>query len=141
MLVTRNSMTVRTETELGLTVLNLGCQSYFTLEDEKLARLQADLKDVASDLRTSEVLVIDLSGVEMFGSAFMRILIEQINVLKSRGIEVMLCDDQSGLLRLFGLDRLVTVIPNIKCAREIVLQRRKPLRGPTRTPQSDFVWC
>lgn len=51
-------------------------------------------------------LIIDLSRVEAFGSAFVNLLIETSLRLQTRGARLTIWNDGSGLIRRLGLDRL-----------------------------------
>jgi len=84
-------------------------ESYGSLQDAELESLQMELQDLNAALESARNVIVDLSEVPIFGSAFLRILFDQLAPLKMLGIQVTLCGDQTGLLSLTAMNRWLTV--------------------------------
>ena len=81
---------------------------YGSLHETELATLQSDLADVNETLESVRNVVVDLSELTMFGSAFLQILFDQIAPVKMLGIKVALCGDKTGLLALMPRSCVLT---------------------------------
>jgi ABC-type transporter Mla MlaB component len=78
---------------------------YSSLDRGPLDSLAREI-DVAVTHEPPCDLIIDLSRVEAFGSAFVNLLIETSRRLQARGARLTVLNDGSGLIRHLGLDRL-----------------------------------
>jgi hypothetical protein len=97
-------------------VVTLRNVEYGSLREAELATLQNDLADVNDRLESARHVIVDLSELTMFGSAFLRILFDQLAPLKMLGIKVALCGDKTGLLALTAMNRWLTVEKNLDFA-------------------------
>lgn len=98
----------------GLTLLLTPAPlAYGSLEEGTLAQLEADLRDAVHE-SLAELVVVDLSTVEIGGAGLLRILLRLRNRLLPRGQKLAVCGDRNGLISAAGWDGLLTsaVDPN-----------------------------
>lgn len=115
-----NSFSVERIQNSSTIVVTLRNAEYGSLHETELAMLLADLVDINDKLESVRNVIVDLSQLTMFGSAFLRILFDQLAPLKMLGIKVALCGDTSGLLALTAMNRWLTVEKNLDAALSIV---------------------
>jgi len=120
-------ITTQYDSESQIAIVSFNTQSCFTLESDKLMQLQIELHGAVEGLITGDSLVLDLSGLEMFGSEFIRILIQVIKPLKESGVVIVLCGDQTGLLKLCGFPKWLTV--TVDCDSALALRSGSGILG------------
>jgi anti-anti-sigma regulatory factor len=112
---TTQSLVVRTLPNSHSVVVTPQNPSYGSLEESKLAALREDLARADGELLAAGAVIVDLSGVERFGSEFLRIVLNQASTLRDAGIPVVICGDQTGLVKLIRADQWISVVPDL-CA-------------------------
>jgi ABC-type transporter Mla MlaB component len=117
MLNLKQTIVVRHENRLGLVIVTVRGKTYGSLEIDKLAQLRADLDSIQESLRTGdERVIVDLSGIAMLGSAFLSELFIWLRKMGKTSADVIICGDQTGLLKLCATDRWVTVRGDLAAA-------------------------
>ncbi len=101
-------------------VVTLRNVEYGSLHEAELATLQNDLADVNGRLESARHVIVDLSELTMFGSAFLRLIHEQLAPLKMLGTRVILCGDKTGLLALTAMHHWFTVTTTLDSALGMV---------------------
>lgn len=121
MLNQMKSIVVRHVARLDAVIVTLRGETYGSLEEAKLEQLGADLAtaQTTSALGSCRV-VVDLSGISMIGSAFVRVLYTWIGKLGCAPANVIVCGDRTGLLKLCATDRWLTVRPDLVAALDLL---------------------
>lgn len=78
---------------------------YGTLDRSSLDGLSREIDDAVAHEPPCD-LILDLSQVEAFGSAFVNLMIETSRQLQARGARLTVWNDATGLIRQLGLDKL-----------------------------------
>lgn len=101
-------------------VVTLRNVEYGSLHEAELATLHNDLADVNDRLESARNVIVDLSELTMFGSAFLRLIHEQLAPLKMLGTNVILCGDKTGLLALTAMHLWFSLTPTLEAALDVV---------------------
>jgi anti-anti-sigma regulatory factor len=90
-------------------VVTLQGDNYGTLELDNLEQLRDDLDTAQILINPKDRIVVDLSGVSMIGSTFIRELYRWIGTLLCRPSNIVICGDRTGVLKVCGADRWLTL--------------------------------
>ncbi len=103
---------IQVSRQRDVTIVELG-PSYESLDDRVLEEIRGALLSEASRA-DPPLMVLDLSGTDYIGSAFMELLVRVWKRLTERGGAMVLCGLRpfcAEVLRVTGLDRLWRVFP------------------------------
>jgi len=110
---------VRPMPALSTLMITIRGDSYGSLEAKKLAQLRTDLASIRElPPATRQRVIVDLSGVAILGSAFLRELYRWIALLELSPSNVTFCGDQTGVLQVCGTDLWLNVLPDLNAAIE-----------------------
>ena len=135
MLNLKPTIVVRHEARLAAVIVTVRGQTYGSLEIDKLEQLRADLAAVRDQVRSSDDrVIIDLSGLTMLGSAFLSELFGWLRTLGRTPADVIVCGDQTGLLKLCAVDRWLTVRENLVAAINQLCDHNTPASSQHTNP-------
>jgi anti-anti-sigma regulatory factor len=117
MLNQMQTIVVRHVARLDAVIVTLRGETYGSLEVVKLEQLRADLAAVQTPLASERGrVIVDLSGLSMIGSAFLRELYTWIGKLGCDPANVIVSGVRARLLKLCATDRWLTVRPDLVAA-------------------------
>ena len=105
----------RTVEHLNTAIVTIRGNTYGSLEEAKLARLRIDLQQIVGLLdQRSDSVIIDLTSVSFMGSGFLQQLFHGIRAIGRDPKRILVCGDQTGLLKLCATDRWLTVCQDLE---------------------------
>ena len=112
-----NTIVVRQVARLNAAIITIRGTSFGSLNEAKLAQLRVDLAGVKELMPTShQRIIVDLSSISIMGTGFLRELFAWIGALGRSAEDIILCGDQTGLLKLCATDRWLTVQSDLSAA-------------------------
>jgi anti-anti-sigma regulatory factor len=104
------TIVVRLVARLDAVIVTLRGETYGSLEVARLEQLRADFAAaVAAFDSQGDRVIVDLSGISMFGSAFLREFYTWIGKLNCAPANVIVCGDRTCLLKQYATERWLTV--------------------------------